>query len=199
MTPQSLFEGLTFKVASDLERLRAFDLRRTLYAEEFGDEGIDQLDDAAYHLVSVNSEHRVVATMRVIDEQNRPFDFEHYVELPTLSPDRSPAEVGRFCVAREYRQVRSGQFVHLGMFKLLCMFADRQGITDLFTLGLSELRTVYKFAFFTEVSEECRHPIGDRLVQLMHLDLIEARAKYIQARHPVARFLFQTSSVNIEL
>jgi hypothetical protein len=37
--------------------------------------------------------------------------------------------------------------VHLGMFKLLCMFAERHGITDLFTLGLSELRTVYKFAF----------------------------------------------------
>jgi predicted GNAT family N-acyltransferase len=199
VTQQSLFEGLTFKVASDPERAQALNLRRAVYSEEFGEEGVDQLDDGAHQLIAVNSDHRVIASMRVIDSCHRPFDLEHYVDLPRLGPGRSVAEVGRFCVARDYRQVRSGQFVHLGMFKLLCMFADQKSITDLFTLGLSELRTIYKFAFFKEISRECRHPIGGRLVQLMHLDLVDARAKHNKSKHPVARFLFQTNFANIEL
>ena len=81
-------------------------------------------------------------------------------------------------------------------FKLLYDFSNRNGITDLFTLGLPELRSVYRFAFFVARPEQCKHPIGNRRVQLMHLDLVDVRARYSHSRHPVARLLFQEPRAN---
>lgn len=199
VTTQRLFEGLTFKVANEPERDQALRLRRELYLEEFGDEGLDELDAGAHHLIAINADRRVIAALRLVDAGHRPFDLEHFVGLPELDPGRIPGEVARFCVCKDYRQVRRGQFVHLGMFKLLYMFAEHRGITDIFTLGLTELRSVYRFAFFRETIMTCRHPIGNRIVQLMHLDLLEVKAKYAESRNPVARLLFQTDLANIQL
>jgi N-acyl-L-homoserine lactone synthetase len=196
LTTHHLFEGLVFKVATPAERDEVLHLRSELYTREFGNDGLDDLDEDAHHLIAINSKQRIVAALRVVDSDHRPFDLDHFVKLPPLDEDRVPAEVARFCVSPEYRQVRRDQFVHLGMFKLLYDFSNRNGITDLFTLGLPELRSVYRFAFFVARPEQCKHPIGNRRVQLMHLDLVDVRARYSHSRHPVARLLFQEPRAN---
>jgi N-acyl-L-homoserine lactone synthetase len=198
VTTQRLFEGFTFKVASAREQAQALSLRRELYLEEFREDGLDDLDAIAHHLVALNPEQRVVGALRLIDETHRPFDLEHHVDLPHLGPGRIPAEVGRFCVSKDYRRVRSGQFVHLGMFKLLYAFADQHRITDIFTLGLPELRSIYRFTFFRDTQVVCDHPIGNRLVQLMHLDLVDVKTRYADSRHPIARLLFQMEPSGIK-
>jgi predicted GNAT family N-acyltransferase len=197
--PDRLFEGLTFKVASQAERGEALNLRREVYLEEFGDEGLDELDADAHHLIAVNEERRVIAALRIIDAEHRPFDLEHFVELPRLAAGRIPAEVARFCVAKDYRHVHRGQIVHLGLFKLLYMFALDTHTTDIFTLGVVELRRLYKFAFFDELDITCRHPIGDRPVQLMHLNLVDIHERYKDSHHPIAKLLFQTKFDNVML
>lgn len=186
-TAERLFEGFTFKVADAGERDKALNLRRELYLEEFGDDGLDSLDDSAHHLVALNPQRNIIAALRIVDAAHRPFDLDHFVELPYLDPARIPAEVGRFCISKDYRQVRSDQFVHLGVFKLLYDFASVQGITDLFTLGTYELRSLYRFICFRETDIKCRHHIGNRVVQLMHLDLVALMAD--RGARPMARFL----------
>jgi N-acyl-L-homoserine lactone synthetase len=193
-----LFEGLTFKVANAHEADRALTLRRELYLDEFGCDGLDERDATAHHLVALNADQIVVAAMRIIDVAHRPFDLEDFVELPALPEGRQPAEVGRFCMTKEYRRIKSSQLVHLGMCKLMFVFAERRGVTDLFTLGLLQLRNVYRLAFFTELDIFCQHPIGDQHVQLMHLDIERVRATHATSRHPVARLIFQSDVISIQ-
>lgn len=198
MAMERMFEGMTFKLASPDERDRALALRRSIYLQEFSDEGLDQFDEVGLHLVGLNADGRVVAAARLIPPEHRPFDLERHVSLSgILAPERAPAEIGRFCVDAEYRKISRDQFVHLGMLKLIYVISDRRRITDLLTLGLPSLRNVYKAAFFTPLDIMCSHNIGNTLVQLMHCDLIALRTQHAGSRHPLARLLLHSQLPNI--
>lgn len=192
-----LFEGLTFKLADDGERERALDLRRRIYTAELGDPGIDRFDTVAAHLIATDAQGIVVSTLRVVGPQERPFDLERFVPLdPILTDESRPAEVSRFCVEPNHRAIHRGQLVHLGMLKLLYEFARQQGITDLLTLGLPDLETLYKIAFFIPMNVMIEHPTWGH-VRVMHFNMAKTRSENKTSRHPIARLLFSTRVPNI--
>jgi hypothetical protein len=108
----TLFGSLVFKVANATEQLRAVELRRQVYTEEFGHATGDELDQRAYHLIACNEVDEVVATMRVIGPEQRPFDIEEFVNLAEfIAPGRSVAVTGGLCVRRDCRTVSSQSFI----------------------------------------------------------------------------------------
>lgn len=189
MSRSNSTSNLVFQVATGQERDQFLRLRRDVYLDTYGHDGIDELDAAASHLVALDSNRQVVAGLRIIDSSHRPFDLEQFMELPSLATGRRPGEVGRFCVSKEYRWIQKGQFVHLGLFRLLYTFANEQGITDLFTLGLPILRGIYRLVLFRDTGITCHHPVVDQRVHLMHLDIQELN-NLSTSGHRVARLLF---------
>ncbi len=190
--------GLTFKVASAEERVQALALRSRIYQSELGTPGIDHFDDEAWHLVALDPDGQVVATLRLAGPQQRPFDLESLIELETVLPaGRTIGDLSRFCVHPDYRRVRSGQFVHMGMLKLLYQVSRRNCVTDLVTLALPHLEVMYRAVFFRAVEAgRLTHPLFGP-VTLMRFDLIDAEERYRGSSRPFAKFLFQGDLPNV--
>lgn len=192
-----LLEGLTFKVADGRERVLALELRERIYAAELGNAGLDSFDDVAVHLVAATEAGQVVAALRLVRPEHRPFDLEHYVDLSSmLGADRRPAEVSRFCVEPARRQIHRTQMVHLGILKLLYEYAVKHQITDVVTLGLPHLQNVYRAALFEALGAACEHPIWGT-AHLMRLNIADLRANGALSRHPVGRLLTHGSLPNV--
>lgn len=191
-------EGLTFKVANAEERDRALSLRAEIYSAELGSSGLDEYDDEAWQLVALREGREVVATLRLARPEQRPFDLETLIDLEATIPEgRSVADLSRFCVREDYRRVRSGQFVHLGMLKLLYAVAQQNRVSDLVTLALPHLEVMYRAVFFAPL------PYGDLVhptfgpVTLMHFDVAGAERRYGKSTRPFARFLFESDLPNV--
>jgi len=191
-------EGLTFRVADDNQKVRALELRSHIYAEELGDPGLDDSDTLASHLIAVDDgSSEIVAALRLIGPDHRPFDIEQFVDLSKLlAPERRPAEASRFWVHRGHRAVHRRQLVHLGMLKLLYEYAVQHNITDLIMLGLPDLIKLYRAAFFVAFDVAFVHPIWGS-TQVMRFDISEVRRVHQNSRNPVARLLFRTQLSNV--
>ena len=195
----SLLEGLTFKVANACERGLAFEFRRVVYEEQFGHLPIDDLDELAHHLVATNENGEIIAAVRIVGPDQRPFDLERYVELAQFIPkERIPAMIGRFCIRRDYRGVSKRSFVPMGMFKLSYAFARQQGLTDLLTYAYRNLYHFYRGAFFEPMIRGFDHPTWGT-VTVMRLDLDGLEARYRESKQPFAHFLLRAKLPNILL
>jgi N-acyl-L-homoserine lactone synthetase len=198
VTPR-FFEGLTFKLANEAERARALALRSEIYAQELGNAGIDSFDGRASHLVALDTAGGVIATLRVIHPESRPFDFERYVSLKAFDCDsNASAEISRFCIEKTHRHLHRGQLVHLGMLKLLYEFASRRGFSDLFTLVFRPLESLYRTGFFRPTNVVVNHPTWGE-TQLMHLNMNALQRDHRSSNHPIARLLLETPLPNIVL
>jgi N-acyl-L-homoserine lactone synthetase len=191
------FKGLTFTVATDDERPEALSFRGEIYRDELGDSGIDGFDDSAHHLLARDAAGLIVAALRIVGPEQRPFDLEQLFDLSTVLPlDRVPAEVSRFCIAKKHRQIHRNHMVHMGMLKLVHEFSVKTGITDLFTLGLPHLKNLYRVGYFSPLGIICDHPIWGR-TELMRLDIDDARRRYETAPSRIATLLFRTRIPNV--
>lgn len=173
-------------------------MRSKIYQSELGTSGIDHFDDAAWHLVALNRDSEVVATLRLAGPRQRPFDLESLIRLDSVLPGgRAIGDLSRFCVRPDYRRVRSGQFVHMGMLKLLYQVSRRNRVTDLVTLALPHLEVMYRAVFFREVEGgRLVHPLFGP-VTLMRFDLVDAEERYRESSRPFAKFLFQGDLPNV--
>jgi N-acyl-L-homoserine lactone synthetase len=194
-----LLDGLTFKVAEGPEIARALELRRQIYENELGHGGSDRFEREAYHLIASDPAGDIVATLRIVGPDQRPFDLEQLVELDEILPaDRVPGELSRFCIRRDRRQVRRHHLLHVAMLKLACAFARKRGLTDFLMLALPHLRNLYRLAFFQRVGGPLEHPTWGP-VELMRFDLVGLNARYAQSSKPMARLLFRTDLPAIQL
>lgn len=193
----TVFEGLVFTVADAAQRTQVLDLRRTIYTEELGHHGIDEFDDAAYHLIACDTAGTILAALRIVGPEQRPFDLEQFVDLDELlAPDRVPGEISRFCIRRDRRRVRSDFMIQAGMLKLTHAFARKHGLTDFVTLALPHLRNLYRVAFFQPLSPAFEHPMWGK-VYPMHLDLSDLEARHAHSTEPMAQLLFGPDLPNI--
>jgi len=194
---ESLFSGLILRVAAPGEREKVLQFRSVIYQEELGDPGIDRYDPSANHLIACDSGDQIVAALRVVGPEQRPFDLEQLFDLnPLLKTGSAPAEVSRFCIAKAHRHINRTEMVHVAMLKLVHAFSIKQRLTDLFTLGLPHLKNLYRVGFFSQLDVACQHPVWGRTV-LMHLDLEAVRRRYQDSNNRMARLLFRTHLPNI--
>jgi predicted GNAT family N-acyltransferase len=189
----ALFNNLVFKVAAGAETGAALDLRRAVYARDWPDvpleQVIDRRDDSAYHLIAVSEQAQIIAALRIVVPEHRPFDMEEFITLDgALPPDRHPAEIGRLCVSHATRHVRAGSFVHLGMLKLAVNLAPRIGITDFLLTAIPKLRGFYLRGGFRDVGITFEHATWG-LVHVMRLDLLDLADPTRQVQNSVERIL----------
>ncbi len=173
----TLFDGLAFAVADGNDRVRALRTRYDVYAQDWPDippnKVVDEADTTAHQLIASTSGGAIIACLRIVTSNCRPFDMERYVSLDRIiSSDRVPAEIGRLVVRHEYRCVKSNSFVQLGIFKLAVDLSQQLGITDLLLTALPTLRNLYRFAGFMETGVEFRHSTWGP-VHVMRLDLTQ--------------------------
>jgi predicted GNAT family N-acyltransferase len=151
---------------------------------------MDGLDDRAHHLVAYTSEHAVIAAVRIVGPEQRPFDFERFFDLrPILGPERRPALIGRLVVRRDHRRVRSGHFVLVGLLKLSVHFALKNGITDLMLYTYENLIAFYKSAGFEPLSGTFDHPDWGE-VSLMRLNVTDLARRSRPAEAGIVRLIF---------
>jgi predicted GNAT family N-acyltransferase len=192
-----LFDDLTFKIASPAEVLCALALRRQVYTAELGHDGVDDADQVADHLVACDSDGEVVAALRVVRCEHRPFDIEQIIALSDfLSVDRTPAEIARFCVRPDRRRVQKDQLLHVGMLKLALAFARKRGVSDFVTLALPHLRNLYRIALFRDLHHAATHPTWGT-VHVMHLDVLALEQRCLRSDEPMARLLIGSDPPNI--
>jgi predicted GNAT family N-acyltransferase len=199
----SLFHGLVFKVANTAEREHVLAFRRKVYERDWPHVPIDQIvdrpDDAAYHLLASTDAGDIVASLRVVPSEQRPFDMERFISLDGIVPEeRRPAEIGRLCVKHENRHVRSGSFVHLGMLKLAVDLSQELGITDLLLTSLPDLRNFYRLGCFREVGITFVHSTWGT-VHVMRFDLVAFFDRSQDESRPVERFLKASKPSNFLL
>jgi len=183
--------GFCCRVASGTDIARAIEIRRKVYVEEFGfslggNDGSDNFDRKAYHLLVTNTNNgEPVASLRLLDAPDRPFEVESFVDICTIiGRDRHPAEVSRFCVLLPYRRVSRQMFVHLSILEAFLRLSRELGVTDLIAWAREELLGFYKYILF-EILEEYTfdHPkIGNRKHTLMRLDLTSLEERYKERR-----------------
>jgi predicted GNAT family N-acyltransferase len=196
-----LLEGLIFKVAKGPEIAHVLELRRQIYEDELGYHGIDAFDERAHQLIAVDCEGEIVAALRILGPDQRPFEIEQFVDLSAVIPEgRSPAQIGGFWIRPASRRISRQAFLPLGMLKLACAFARKHQITDfIMRTHVEHLREFYRRAFFRPVDDLAfEHPVWGR-VYVMHLDLVDLEARCAPFREPIGRFLFVTHVPNIQV
>jgi N-acyl-L-homoserine lactone synthetase len=157
----------------------AMEIRRRVYIEEFGfdlgGEGpTDEIDNRAYHLVAKTAAGDLVASLRLVDEAERPFEIERFVDLhPFLQPEWHPAEITRLCVMAPFRRITNASFVHLALLGAVLQLTDRLRISHIVASTRQELMPVYRYLLFDAYPDiTYSHPeIGNALHTLMCLDL----------------------------
>jgi N-acyl-L-homoserine lactone synthetase len=157
----------------------AIDIRRRVYTEEFGfDLGgggpSDELDQRAYHLVAKTSNGDPVASLRLLDADDRPFEIERFLDLRLLlNSTRHPAEITRLCILAPFRRITQASFVHLALLESVLRLTQQLGVSHIIASARTELMPFYRYLLFTDYpSLTYSHPeIGDSLHTLMTLDL----------------------------
>jgi len=193
----------TFKVAEKDERVGALDLRREVYAVDWpgtpiGKAPVDELDKRADLLIALDATGLVLASCRVLGPDQRPFDFEQFVDLsPVVSCDRRPALVGRMCVRHSHRVVSRKAFLPLGMLKLAHDLARKRGFSDFVMFTFPHLVSLYRSAFFRPVGITFEHPAYRCQSHVMHLDLLEFRKTHANSVEPFAQLLLATDLPNV--
>ncbi len=192
-----LFQGLIFKVASGEDKLRACELQHAVYSVDLGHVPNDAFEEGALYLIAcAETTNEVVATFRLVGPDQRPFDLERVVDLDALiGANRMPALVGRLCVRPDYRRIRRGTFLQIGMLKLAYSFALKNGITDLVMYTYPRLRNFYRTALFRPLDCNFVHPDWG-MVEVMHLDLLNLRDRYAESSDPVASLLLASDLPN---
>lgn len=199
-TPWAFTADLVFCRANDAQRLRAIELRRSVYLHDLGyAPGGDALDDQADHLVACR-DGEIIAAAILVGPRHRPFDIEQYLPAEgLLEAGRVPGYVGRFVVHPDCRAVRRHLFVQLGMLKLVYLAAKSMGITDLFMYTFEWLLRFYRGAFFRDLGISFFHTGYQKQMCIMHLDIIAEELKCDPRPGTYRHFLFSAELPNYRL
>jgi hypothetical protein len=162
---------LTFEVANPQQQSLALALRSQVYAEDLGRVVNDHLDQHSYHLVAC-AERDVVAAVRVIGPEQRPFDCETILSEKgaVLSLGPRPALIGRLCVRRDFRAAHRSTALHLGLLRLTVEFGLQQAFSEYLLYTFPGLTRFYQGASFELTGIDFPHPDWGRL-HVMRLDL----------------------------
>ena len=181
-------------MASDKgERRSALSLIRVTYQRDLGHVPEDGADPDAVFIVATTAEREVAGVLRLLPHSLRPFDFEEYVSIAEVIPSpRRVGLLGRLSIRPEYRRVRRGQVLQLGLLRCACAVAADFELSDLLLYSPPEYILLYQAALFKPMGLTFKHPVAQCEMSLLRLDLDELAAN--RDRHSAtARFLIGES------
>lgn len=158
---------------------QAIDIRRRVYVEEFGYDlgkagARDEIDDRAYHLLATNPVGEPVASMRLLDAPQRPFEIERFLDLSAILDSRwHPAEITRLCILAPYRRITRASFIHLALLEGVLRLTSFLQATHLVASTRAELMPLYRYLLFDTYADATyeHSEIGNAVHTLMSLDL----------------------------
>jgi predicted GNAT family N-acyltransferase len=183
-----MLEGVSFKPASPAECQLALALREEVYLRDLGHVPDDGLDNRSDHLVGILGDGNVVAAVRIVGPEHRPFDFETFCDpRHSIQLGPAPALIGRLCVRSDYRAAHRSAFLHIGLLRLAVEFGLAKGLSDYILYTYPNLIRFYSGGLFRLVGMPFEHPDWG-LIHLMHLNLLELKNEC--ADSPIGRLLF---------
>jgi predicted GNAT family N-acyltransferase len=190
-TARHFFNPEDLKLTVDKGALQgsALEFRRRVYEKEQGTAGLDSFDEKAVHLVARDCGNAIVASARIVLPEQRPFALEAYFDLERHLPSGyCPSEIGRYCVREDWREVRRGTFLHLGMLKLSLAYARMHDIQGFVCSVQPHLQSFYQRIHFTQIGLTFNHSdYGHTTV--MWLDLRDVCQPQAGAPHPLLALL----------
>lgn len=195
-----LLSTFTFKEATHHERTEAIALFRQVYRRDIGHVPEDAFDPVAHHLIAKTAADEVVASFRLLGPQQRPFDIERFCDLsPHLSPEATPALLGRLSVRHDMRSMHHAVVLQLGMLKLAILFAQTRAISDLFLYAMPHLITFYRGAFFRPLDCNFFYAPLYTSMRIMQLDLRDLERRQLESKSPRLYFLLHAQPSNFHV
>jgi predicted GNAT family N-acyltransferase len=198
--PNPLIE-FTFSEAAPSERIGAIQLFRRVYQQDIGHIPEDNLDELAHHLIAKTPQGDIVASLRLLGPELRPFDIEPFCDLSAhLSDDSVPALIGRLSLSHHLRALRQSIPLQLGMLKLAITFARRHSLTDLFLYAMPHLISVYRTGFFKPIPCTFHYAPLNLDMQVMQLNIRELETRRrLTSSSPRLNFLFNSQRQNFRV
>lgn len=198
----------TVKVASNEVQLRkAVNIRHSAYsrhvpefAQQLKDPELSDFDPGAAVLVAESKlDGSALGTMRIQTNFFAPLKLEESVDLPEWLHGCSLAEATRLGIT----DGREGRLVKTALFKAYFLFCQVKQIDWMVITARKPLDRQYDALLFKDVFDDkayvpMRH-VGNMPHRVLAFDVATAEARWIAARHPLYRFVFQTNHPDIDL
>ena len=194
-------------VQNENELERAVSIRHAAYARHVPTfaatltrpEAYDFEDGAVVLLAESKLDGSPIGTMRIKTNRHTPLGLEQSVKLPEWLEYTSIAEATRLGIATG----RMGMVVKTMLFKAFYQYCLQTGIEWMVITARAPLDRQYEDLLLEDVYPDggfipMRH-IGDMPHRVMALDVINARAKWTEARHPLLGFMCDTLHPDIDL
>jgi len=194
-------------VQNENELERAVSIRHAAYARHVPTfaatltrpEAYDFEDGAVILLAESKLDGSPIGTMRIKTNRHAPLGLEKSVKLPEWLEYTSIAEATRLGIATG----RMGMVVKTMLFKAFYQYCLQTGIEWMVITARAPLDRQYEDLLLEDVYPDggfipMRH-IGDMPHRVMALDVINARAKWTEARHPLLGFMCDTLHPDIDL
>lgn len=170
---ESIIGQFSFSVAgSPAERRAAIDLIQTSYLQEFGHAPSDGADPGAVFLCALSRGGQLAGVLRLLLPLQRPYDFEKQVDVSRLpGVGKEVGLLGRLSLQSEFRSIRRGQVVQLGLFAKACSIALAEGLDTLLVYAPHKYRELYSMVGFQKTNALFTHPKANCEMEILHFDL----------------------------
>jgi len=177
--------------------LQAF--QKSVYEARYGSMPDDGRDAAAHLLVARDRAGKVVASLRVLTNENRPFSFDAVLDLSRVAGlGQAPAEIGRWCVDPNLRDVSGAQGLHFGLMKFVFLFAAARGVSDYVICIYPELERFYRGMYFEDSGQGFDHPDWGS-VRLFSMSLQRVTQRFRQSGTTLGKFILAAPGTNFSL
>jgi predicted GNAT family N-acyltransferase len=198
--PLEIISRLTFKKATAPEQVQARILFNQVYSRDVNYVPSDEFDEDATYLIALNPADELIASLRFLGPEFRPFEIERFYNLSeSLSSDRTAGLVGRLSVRHDHRGVPDSILVHFGLLKLAVEYANQIRVTDLFLYTLPHLLNFYRSVFFRPVGCSFEYPPLAARMHIMRLDLAELERRCRQSGSVRAQLMLTKNLSNFIL
>ena len=194
-------------VQNENELDRAVSIRHSAYARHVPEfaatltrpEAFDYEPGTVILLAESNLDGSPIGTMRIKTNRHSPLGLEQSVKLPDWLEDTSIAEATRLGIASG----RMGMVVKTMLFKAFYQYCVQTGIEWMVITARSPLDRQYEDLLMEDVYPDggfipMRH-IGGMPHRVMALDVLNAKARWSEARHPLLGFMCDTLHPDIDL
>ncbi|MCS0591705.1 hypothetical protein ACFQ09_08140 [Massilia norwichensis] len=186
---------------------KAVRIRQSAYARHVPDfartlalpEACDYANDTIVLLAESKLDGSALGTARIQTNVHGPLHVEESIELPDWLQGRRLAEVTRLGVS----EGRIGHVVKVALMKAFFQFWEQSGTEFAIATGRAPIDRQYEQLMFSDVFEPGQmiplSHVGNIPHRVMAFEIATAEARWTAAKHPLLKFVRQTSHPDIQV
>lgn len=195
------------RVETEADLLKAVKIRHAAYARHVPDfarslaqpEAADYEDDTIVLLAESRLDGSPIGSTRIRTNLYRALGVEESVELPSWLQGRRLVEATRLGID----EGRIGRVVKMALIKACFMYCEDNAIDYSVATGRPPVDRQYEQLLFSDVFPEqgavpLRH-VGNIPHRVMAFEIASFEQRYRDARHPLAKFFFDTQHPDIDV